>query len=294
MSGRRVDLSTLANSAPPSDARVPRFAGQGPRAVELDQVAPNPINTRILDPDSPKIRDLEESLRRNGQLEASTVVSRDAFLRIFPEHEETIGTATYVQVTGGRRRLALQKLGQLIDIAVKEELAVDRAQFLSATAAENLDRQNLNAIEEAHIIALIIDEAGTAAAAAEKLSRTRAWVTQRMNLLKLSAEAQAFIQAEGVPLRDVRALHTYPAEDQLELLRLHMKRRAAVDESAGVEHAEQVVPTIPSPRPSGAAVAVRKLGGTPTLIAKSLRSVLSAEEVEALGRLLIGELGAEG
>lgn len=285
MSGRRVDLSTLAQAAPPVDVRVPRFAGQAPRNIELDQVAPNPLNTRVLDPDAPTIREIETSIRKHGQLEASTVVSRAAFLRIFPEYEKTIGTAVFVQVTGGRRRLALQNLGGTIDIAVKDELATDRAQFLSATAAENLDRQNLDAIEEAHIIALIIKEAGSAAAAAEKLSRTRAWVTQRMNLLKLSTEVQAVIRTEGVALRDVRALHTYPPERQLDALRSLLKRKDAVDQAAGVEYGEPAA-KIPGPRPSPTAVAVQRLGGTPTLIAESLRSVLPPEDLAVLARLL--------
>jgi len=288
MAGKRIDLSSLANEAPPEGIRAPRFAGHGSRSVLLDLVAANPLNTRFLDPDSPKTREIEDSIRKHGQLQACTVVTRAAFLKIFPEFESKIGAADFVQVTGGRRRLALQSLDILMDIAVKDELADSRAQFVSATAAENIDRQDYDAIEEARAIDLIIREAGTAAAAAEKLSRTRAWVTQRMNLLKLAPEVQDVIRAEGVALRDVRKLHMYPAERQLDVLRGYLKRKASLDKSVDAEPEDPGHPNVPAPRAASTpAAAVRRLGSTPPLIAQSLRAVLPPEDLRALAQLLM-------
>lgn len=289
MAGKRVDLSSLASAAP-AEVRAPRIASHGSRSVLLERVAANPLNTRVLDPDSPKIHEIADSIRKNGQLQACTVVTVAAFLKIFPEFEDKLGAVDFVQVTGGRRRLALQRLDEMMDISVKDELAESRAQFVSATAAENLDRQDYDAVEEARAIELIIQESGSPAAAADRLSRTRAWVTQRMNLLKLSPEVQDMIRAGGVPLRDVRKLHLYPLTEQMDALRLILKRKAAVDKAAEAEPGESGTAGIPEPRAASTVVtAVRRLGTTPPLIAESLRAALPPDDLRALAQILLAD-----
>lgn len=286
MSGKRVDLSSLAAAAP-AVVPPPRIASQGTRNVPLEQVAANPLNTRIIDPDSSRVRELSDSIRKHGQLQACTVVTAGVFLRVFPEHTDQIGQATFVQVTGGQRRMALQLLSATMDISVKDELAESRAQFVSATAAENLDRNDYDAVEEARAIQLIIKEAGSPAAAAERLSRTRAWITQRMNLLKLTPEVQDAIRAKSVPLRDVRKLHTYPPEQQMDALESILKRKAAVDKAAEAEPGGEGAPAALKPRPAAAVAAVRRLGTTPPVIAESLRAALPPEDLRALAELLL-------
>jgi ParB family transcriptional regulator, chromosome partitioning protein len=289
MAGKRVDLSSLASAAP-AEVRVPRIAHHGSRSVLLEQVAANPLNTRVLDPDSPKIREISDSIRKNGQLQACTVVTLTAFLKIYPEFEDSLGNAEFVQVTGGRRRLALLLLGETMDISVKDDLAESRVHFVSATAAENLDRQDYDAIEEARAIELIITESGSATAAAERMSRTRAWVTQRMNLLKLTPEVQNAIRSDGVPLRDVRKLHTYPPEEQMDALRTILKRKAAVDKAAEAEPGESSIASVPEPRSAPTVMtAVRRLGATPPLIAESLKAALPPDDLRALAQLLLAD-----
>jgi ParB family chromosome partitioning protein len=289
MAGKRVDLSSLASAAP-AEVRAPRIANHGSRSVLLERVAANPLNTRVLDPDSPKIHEIADSIRKNGQLQACTVVTVAAFLKIFPELENKLGTADFVQVTGGRRRLALQRLDEMMDISVKDDLAESRALFVSATAAENLDRQDYDAVEEARAIELIIKECGSPAAAADRLSRTRAWVTQRMNLLKLAPEVQDLIRAGGVPLRDVRKLHEWPVTEQMDALRVILKRKAAVDKAAEVGPGERGAVTVPEPRTASTLVTtVRRLGTTPPLIAESLRAALPPDDLRALAQLLLEE-----
>lgn len=289
MAGKRVDLSSLASAAP-AEVRAPRIASTGSRSVLLERVAANPLNTRGLDPDSLKIHEIADSIRQNGQLQACTVVTLGAFLKIFPEFEDRVGAVEFVQVTGGRRRLALQRLDEMMDISVKDSLAESRAQFVSATAAENLDREDYDAVEEARAIELIIKEAGSPAAAADRLSRTRAWVTQRMNLLKLAPEVQDLIRAGNVPLRDVRKLHLYPLTEQMDVLRGILKRKAAVDKTADTEP-DGPGNSVPEPRAASSTVAtaVRRLGATPPLIAESLRAALPPDDLRVLAQLLLDE-----
>ncbi|WP_018223830.1 ParB/RepB/Spo0J family partition protein [Salinispora pacifica] len=288
MAGKRINLSDLASEPALPEARVPALAESAPRTARVQQIAANPLNTRDLDTDHAKIESIADSMRTHGQLQPCAVVPREAFLRIYPEHGPAVGKALWVQVTGGRRRAAalLANLATL-DIIVKNHLAESRETWVGATAAENLDRENLDPIEEARAVQLLVEESRTGKAAAERLSRTPAWVTQRLNLLKLAPELQSMLRSGEVPLRDVRDLHQLPPTEQLEELRQrqHKPELTAVNETAvpkaAVDSREK------GGRPRKVASAIRHLGGTPDKIAKSLQAEMTPEDLRALAQLLL-------
>ncbi|GIJ40498.1 hypothetical protein Vwe01_38230 [Micromonospora andamanensis] len=294
MAGRRVNLSDLAGEPSLPEARLPAFAEAAPRTARVQQIAPNPLNTRDLESDRAKIESIADSMRTHGQLQPCAVVPREAFLRIYPEHESAVGRALWVQVTGGRRRAAalLANLPTL-DIVVKKEPAESRRAWVSATAAENLDRENLDPIEEAKAIQLLVDECGSGKAAAEQMSRTPAWVTQRLNLLKLAPELQALVRTGEVPLREVRDLHQVPPEAQVAELKRRREPAPPGDEELTAVNSAPTGTAAPSngdasrPRRSAVASAIKRLGGTPDKIAASLREELTEEDVQALARLLL-------
>ncbi|MFD4208214.1 ParB/RepB/Spo0J family partition protein [Micromonospora tulbaghiae] len=291
MAGKRINLSDLATEPSVPEARVPSFAESSPRAARVQQVAANPLNTRDLTSDHAKIANIAESMRLHGQLQPCTVVARQDFLRIFPEHEVAIGSATWVQVTGGRRRAAAVLAERpTLDIVVKPDLATSRESWVSATAAENLDRENLDPVEEAQAVQLLVKECGTGKAAAERLGRTAPWVTQRLNLLKLAPEVQALVRTGKVALREARDLHQLPAEEQLQALR--RRQEPAEPELTAVNQTdapstEDAKESVQRQRRSGFASAVRRLGGTPVKIAESLSTELSPAELRELAELLL-------
>lgn len=300
MAGKRIDMSSLADDEPLAEARVPSFAETSQRSARLDQVAANPLNTRDVHANRSKIAEIAESMRTHGQLQPCAVVTRSAFLAIFPQHEGAIGSASFVQVTGGRRRAAAEVADlQTLDITVKNGLAESRSLFLSATAAENIDREDLDPIEEAHAVKLLVDECGQGKIAAKQLSRTPAWVTQRLNLLKLSPEVQALLRSGEMALREARDLHAEPFDRQLAIWK---QRREATgltavnpEEGTSVGAASSngaAAPDskIPGPRLSPAASAIRRLGETPLRIAESLRSAMPHEDLKQLVELLSKDL----
>jgi ParB family chromosome partitioning protein len=310
--GQRVTLASLADDPPSTDSVPPRVATQVQTSAPIEQIAANPLNTREIDPGSEAIAEIAASIRAHGQLQACAVVTRAAFLSMFPEYEAAIGGAVFVQVTGGRRRVALPLAGKsTMDIKVHDHLAESRLLFLSATAAENIDREDYNAIEEARAVELLVRESKDYQTAADKLGRTKPWITQRINLLKLAPEIQEKIKANKVALRDVRSLHQHPAGKQMAVLErlLAAKALTAVNGGPGESEAGQGK-KVPGPRTSatGAVAAVRQLGGALADIAASLRAVLgkesegdrdgilaevraslSLEDVEVLSQLLAGE-----
>lgn len=295
MAGKRINLADLADEPPLEEARTPGVADVTPRSARVNQVAANPLNSRNVHAHTAKIAVLAESIQLNGQLQPSTVVTREAFLAIFPEYASAISDATYVQVTGGRRRAAMIRLDRpTIEIVVKNDLAQSRAQFVAATAAENIDREDLDPVEEAGAVQTLVRECGSNKGAAEKLGRTPPWVTQRLNLLKLAPEVQEALSAEDdenrLPVREVRDWHGLPSEEQLARLAQWRAARghelAAADQQSGAKKPAKV----PSPRPSPVMVAIRRLGGTPDKIAASLRTQLPAEDLRALAQELLREL----
>lgn len=293
MAGKRVSLGSLAGTPAPQEMRIPQIADGPSKAVPVSQVAPNPLNPRRVDPQSAAVRKIRDSIAELGQIQPTTVVSRRAFLTIHPEHEAAIADADFVQVVGGQRRAAVEQLQRPIKIAVDDELASSRARFLAATLAENLDRQNLNPVEEAQGVQSMVAECGSGKAAAEQLGRTPAWVTQRLNLLKLIPEVQTALMEEDeeqrLPLRVVRDWHTLDTPGQLAALAAWVRQLTAVNRP---EHDEQA-PSVPKQRISRVVAAIRRLGTTPTEIGATLRAELSWEDRRAIADELLRDAAAD-
>ena len=281
MAGKRVSLGSLAGTPTPPEMRRPQIADQPVREVGVDQVALNPLNPRKVNRSSPAVERIRKSIAEVGQIQASTVVTRRAFLVIHSEHEQTIGAAPYVLVAGEQRRAAVELLGRPLKIAVDDELAATRARFLAATLAENLDRANLNAVEEARGVQSLVAECGTGKAAAEQLGRTAAWVSQRLNLLKLISEVQAALVDENeetrLPLRVVRDWHLLDTAGQRDALAEWRKQFEPANEPPPKRKTQDL-----RLRVSRHAAAIRRLGETPSQIAASLHEEMPKDELAAL------------
>lgn len=281
--GKKVNLSDLAGEPDLDDGRGPYAisSASGARSIRLDKIALNPFNKRVLGARPETIQELAQSLRANGQLQPCAVVTRDAFRRIFPDDDAVLGRATFVQITGARRYAAAQQIGwDALDVVVKDEVASSPLRFLSATAAENIDRQDFDPVEEAEQVQLVVAAAESGQVAAEQLQRSPGWVSQRLNLLKLAPELQNALRAGEIPLREVRTLHTLtPAEQLAALHRFTAVNRPPDDDPDGSD-------TAPTPRqtdrPTPIARAIRRIGGTPDRIAATLKAELTPEDIALL------------
>jgi ParB family transcriptional regulator, chromosome partitioning protein len=255
-------------------------------AVPTTQVAPNPRNTRRIDYESPGVLLIKESIEKTGrQIEPSTVVTRTAYLSIFPEDMDEIGDdAVYVQVTGGQRRAACELLSRDLRINVQDELAESRALFVSATADENLKRADLNAIEEAAAVDQIVTEYGSQTAAAQARGWSQPWVSQRLSLLKLAEATKQAVIKHGVPVREVRnSLWKLPEADQLAYVDRLVRMRGAITAVMG-ELDATATPTkqVPAQRVSPLVRAVQRLHKRPTdEVGETLRAHLSEDERRA-------------
>ena len=288
--GQKVNLSDLAGDPDLDDGRGPyALADGGGRPLPLAHLALNPHNKRVLGARPDAIAELADSMRINGQLQPCAVVTRAAFRRIFPDDDAQLGRAAFVQVTGARRYLAAQQLRwDAIEAVIKDDLAGSALRFLSATAAENLDRRDFDPVEEAEQVQLVVAAAGSGQAAAENLQRSPGWVSQRLNLLKLAPELHAALRAGDIALREVRTLHTLDHAAQVAALHrftaVNRRGASSADGDAGPSTS-----ATSGDRPTPAARAIRRLGGTPEEIAAALRAELAPEVVEQLVGYLLAE-----
>lgn len=276
--GGRVDLASLATSVgdkSPVDVTVAPPDGLFRANVPLTQLVANPRNPRAA------IRNLDdlESIKFR-QLQPGTVVSRSAWLALWPEDEQHLDQAQWVVVNGCRRLAAARKFGRDgLDVVIRDSLAADRETVLWAAVVENIDREDFDVLEEAHAVELMVTELGGAGIAAKRLGRSEGWVSQRRALLKLAPELQESLRAGELALRDARSLATVPQADQVAAWQAAQERE---QQPKGDKAGKRTPAPADPPSPKAAVRALRRLRTDPATLATAVRDVFSAEQIEEL------------
>lgn len=196
MAGKRVSMTTLNNS----------------EALDTNSASTSmPIASVVSDPENPRrhLRDLDslaESIRAHGQLEPVTVVAAHLYLKLYPEHKDTVGNAKYVIIMGQRRYRAILLAGlKTIEIAVKNSLADSKETLLAAAIAENDDREGFRPIEQAIAYQKLVDQLGVTGAA-KKRGKHKGFISNRIVLLKLVEDLQNLVDEGEMPIRDAREI----------------------------------------------------------------------------------------
>lgn len=211
--GGKVDFAELAAAVGEKSVvdREKGIDGVFRANLPVEELAANPENPRT---EIGELDDLETLVER--QLQPITVVSRSVWLTVYPEHEKSLGDARFVVVNGCRRLAAAREFGRPgLDAVIRDSLASDRASIVAAAITENLARRNLDPIEEAIALNVLIGAAGTAVAAARALGKTEGWVSQRRSLLNLSPELQDLVKKGRVRVRDAREVAKLPHDEQV-------------------------------------------------------------------------------
>ncbi|MEU2134770.1 hypothetical protein [Streptomyces sp. NPDC018352] len=217
------------DSAPATDTRAD---GRLYR-VPLGRLTPNLVNPREDFGTEDELIDFGKSLQRR-QNQACPVVSRVAYLKLWPDHAEQVGNVDYVLVSGERRYRGATAVGlHGLDCVVNDNFAQDRKTFMEAVVSENVDRQNFDPVEEAYAVQALVAEFGSNRAVAQHFERVDGWVTQRVLLTHLSREAQELVRKKTIPLEAARSLgklardNEWDAAAQLAWWESEQERRAA-------------------------------------------------------------------
>jgi ParB family transcriptional regulator, chromosome partitioning protein len=147
------------------------------------------------------------------------------------------------QLVAGERRLRAAQIAGLERIpAVIRQLA-DRDQ-LELALVENLQRADLNAIEEAHAFRQLIDEFGfSQEQVAARVARARSTVANTLRLLELDPLVQSAVVDHRISEGHARALGGLPTEQQARLL------DSVVAQELSVRQTEELVRRLRAPRP---------------------------------------------
>ena len=158
--------------------------------IDLDLLEPNHLQPRTRF-DETRIDELSQSIKQNGLVQPILV--------------RRITEGRYQIVAGERRWRAAQRAGlQLIPAIVRE---IPDEKMLELALIENIQRQELNAIEEAYAYKRLIETLGlTQEAVAQRVGRDRTFITNYLRLLRLPEDIQQLVEESKISMGHARAL----------------------------------------------------------------------------------------
>ena len=144
--------------------------------LKIDEIEPNRLQPRKkFDEDT--LQELSESIKQFGLIHPIIVKKKD----------------TYYEIIAGERRWRAARIAGLDEIPVIVKEYTDK-ESMEIAIVENLQREDLNPIEEAQAYRCLIDEFGLKQdEAAQKVSKSRTAVTNALRLLKLDERVQQMV-----------------------------------------------------------------------------------------------------
>lgn len=196
------------------------------KVVSIDEIRPNPYQPRI-DFDDEALMELSQSIRENGLIHPITV------------RQEKDG----YEIVAGERRYRAMKIAGMIEIPVIV-IDADEVQMAEMALVENIQRENLSAIEEANAYVQIMKTTGISQSQlALKLGKSQSSIANKIRLLQLDEEVQQAVTARRITERHARALLALPKEKQEQVMETIVKKGLTVAQS------EKMIRKEASPKP---------------------------------------------
>lgn len=200
-------------------ALIPRSApqpGGGLRDVAVSAITPNPWQPRThFDP--AELEELAQSIKEHGVLQP-VLVSQQS-------------DGSFQLIAGERRWRAVQLAGLTTVPALVKEVTPQAS--LELALVENIQRRDLNPLEEAHAYRQLLDEHGlTQEALAQRIGKSRVSVTNTLRLLQLPEEVLEALAAGELSEGHARAILMASGNDaRLAILRRVIEDRLSVRET---------------------------------------------------------------
>ena len=194
--------------------------------VNINKVEPNREQPRKnFDEDS--LVDLSESIKQVGVLQPLLVLDKK----------------DYYEIIAGERRWRAAKLAGLKEVPVRIMNLTDQ-EVVEISLVENIQRENLNPIEEAMAFKRLLEEFNLKQdEVAERVSKSRTAVTNSMRLLKLDERVQQMIIDDMISTGHARALLAIDDKDE----QYNLANRI-FDEKLSVRDTEKLVKEIKNPK----------------------------------------------
>lgn len=228
-------LSALIPDSPPAaPAQAAAGAAEAPpeglRQVPIEAVEPGPFQPRG-PMDRAALEELAASIKEHGVLQPILVRPKP-------------GAPGRYEIIGGERRWRAAQAAQLHEIPVVVRELGDR-EAMAAGLVENLQRQDLNALEEAEGYRRLIDEFGlTQDALGQAVGKSRSHVANTLRLLGLPERVRELLRDGALTAGHARALLTAPEPERLAL--------QVVDRGLNVRQTEALSATASRQKPATA------------------------------------------
>ena len=171
------------------------------RSLPVEALEPGPFQPRVaMDPDA--LRELADSIRQQGVLQP-------ILARPHPEH------SNQYQIIGGERRWRAAQQAGLHEVPVYLRTLSD-ADAMAAALVENLQREDLNPLEEAEGYRRLIEDHGLRQEAlADAVGKSRSHVANSLRLLHLPTSIAAEVRTGRISPGHARALLAHPDPELL-------------------------------------------------------------------------------
>ena len=194
--------------------------------------------------DEETLEELADSIRSQGVIQPLLV--------------RRLGVDSYEIVAGERRWRGAQRAGLATVPAVVREVSDEAA--MAVALIENIQRQDLNAIEQAMGFQRLLEEFGlTHEEVADSVGRSRAAVTNTLRLLNLTPAVQRLVESGELEMGHARALLGLPEERQLEGARKVVKGGLSVRATEHMVKRMNLIRRAPDPGEDGSANDIRRL-----------------------------------
>ncbi|NNM82893.1 MAG: ParB/RepB/Spo0J family partition protein [Burkholderiales bacterium] len=194
--------------------------------LSIDDLQPGKYQPRS-QMDEESLRHLSESIRKQGIMQPILV--------------RPIGMDRY-EIIAGERRWRASRIAGLEQVPVLVREVADEA-ALSMALIENIQREDLNPLEQAQGIQRLIDEFGmTHQGAAEAVGYSRSAVSNLLRLLNLCAPVQELLMHGKIDMGHARALLSLENAEQIEVANVVVKKQLSVRETERLVQALQKPP----------------------------------------------------
>ena len=187
--------------------------------ISVDQIRPNPYQPRKVFDDA-ALQELSQSIKQHG-----------VFTPILVKK-----SIQGYDLIAGERRLRASKLAGMEDIpAIVVDL--NDQEMMEIALLENIQRENLNGIEEAKAYEQLIQRLNyTQEQLANRVGKSREHITNTLRLLKLPEDVQEYVVQKKLSMGHVRALLGLKEEDTIRKI-----AKQAIEQGLSVRKVEQLV-----------------------------------------------------
>ena len=195
-------------------------------SLPIRDIKPNPYQPRT-EFDETKLKELSESIKTHGVFTPLLV------------KKSVLG----YELIAGERRLRASKMANLTEIPA---IVVDfnDQQMMEVAYLENIQREDLNAIEEAHALASMSEKLNlTQEELAKRIGKSREYVANMMRLLKLPEKIQNYVVKGDLSMGHVRSLLSLKDEENMMIL-----AKNAIKEKMSVRALEKAVKEAGQPK----------------------------------------------